>query len=111
MTNSIYKYEISLSDSITTIDVPKGARILSFQNQKETACVWMLVNVHAPKERRKFVIFGTGQPFEGLDEFTYVGTAQFRGGSLVFHCFELGTRFMGTRRSEDRSSVTGRSRA
>lgn len=70
-----------------SIEMPVGSEILSVREQKETICLWALVDPSAPKETRRFVAFGTGHdiPDESL---SFVGTAHLQGGALVFHIFE-----------------------
>ena len=80
----IYKYPVDLTDD-QQISMPVGAQVLTLQMQDRKPTIWALVNPDAPKEIRRFALFGTGHPFDpsGL---TYVGTFQTRG--LVFHLFE-----------------------
>lgn len=71
---------------VQSIEVPKGARMLSAHSQHEKICVWFLCDSDAPKENRWIAICGTGHqaPLDGI----FLGTAQLHGGALQFHVFE-----------------------
>ena len=59
--------------------------------QRETPCLWALVNPDAPMETRTFRVVGTGHdiPPDGADYLWYhVGTFQMHGGYFVGHLFE-----------------------
>lgn len=85
---TIFKQKIKTTDS-QTIELPKGAEILSLQTQFDDACIWFLCN---PKEEEKEVkvldIFGTGHPITDGYNGRFLGTYQLQNGHLVFHCFE-----------------------
>lgn len=91
--------------SVFEIEMPRGAKILAVQAQSEYPCIWALVRSDAPKVKRRFLVFGTGQeiqhevikaasPTGYVDpdwfEEDYVGTFQLYGGRLVFHVFDCG---------------------
>jgi hypothetical protein len=82
----VYKYQIVFG-SRHTVSMPRGARILRFNNQDGVPCIWALVDPHEVAEERKFLLVNTGEPFNALG-LTYVGSALFSGGSLVWHLFE-----------------------
>lgn len=86
---TVYKYPVPL-EGVFQLDLPKGARLLSFQAQRDEACLWALVDPEALSETRSFRLAGTGHPIDmPAARLAFVGTAQFRGGSLVFHLFEI----------------------
>lgn len=90
MGQTIYKYELELSDS-QTIYMPKGAEILTVQVQDGRPVIWVLVapSKGRAKEERMIETFGTGNPIESENiERRYIGTYQMMGGSLIFHVFE-----------------------
>lgn len=70
------------------LEMPIGAQVLSIREQGEEICLWALVNPDAPKEKRRFVSFGTGHDVPAV-ALQFHGTAHLRGGSLVFHVFEV----------------------
>ncbi len=82
---AVYKYLLSLNG---IVQMPEGAQVLCVQAQREQPCIWALVNPDAPKVERHFRIVGTGYLFNE-PSYTYVGTFQLSGGSLVFHVFEV----------------------
>lgn len=84
---TVYKFRLDIED-ITTISMPRGAQILSVQNQNESICLWALVDTEAEKEQRTFRIAGTGHLIrEGIKAF--LGTVQMHDGIFVAHVFEI----------------------
>jgi hypothetical protein len=83
----IWKYPIPKVIDEFEIEMPRNARVLCVQIQKGTPCIWVKTSGRDEMEKRKFVIIGTGNPFdaEGL---VYIGTWQEWGGMLVWHLFE-----------------------
>ena len=72
------------------VAMPAGAEILTVQAQRDTPCIWALVDVDSPPATRMIETFGTGhEVYEdmGVDR-KCLGTYQLRGGALVFHVFE-----------------------
>ncbi len=86
---TIHKYALEISDE-QGIYMPQGAELLTVQMQYGHPCVWALVDTDAPPCLRGFAIRGTGHPARGLSRKDYVGTVQDRGGSLIWHVFDLG---------------------
>lgn len=90
MVKTIWKYQLESGDK-TILSLPKGAEILSFQNQFEEPCFWALVDPNAEKEARTFEVHGTGHDIHydmGMDR-KYLGTCQILDGRLVLHLFEI----------------------
>lgn len=81
---SIWKFPLTTTGE-QSVDMPQGAKILACQTQNNTPCLWCVVDVNAPREKRTFRIYGTGHEFRGGE---YVGTYQIHNGGLVFHVFE-----------------------
>jgi len=88
MSQKIYKYQLETED-VQTIEMPHGAEILTIETQNRKPCIWALVDTNAIITTRTFEIFGTGHTVPDNVNRKYVGTYQFQGGELVFHCFEL----------------------
>jgi hypothetical protein len=68
--------------------MPRGAKILAAQSQRENIVIWAMIDPSAEHERRRFTVYGTG----GLlpdDPGVYIGTAQQADGALVWHLFEV----------------------
>lgn len=84
----IFKYTLALMDGAQAITMPRGAELLFVANQREALCFWARVDTSAPSIVRSFVVYGTGHPLFDVRQ-TYVGSALFDGGSLVFHVCEL----------------------
>lgn len=79
MSKVIYKYDL-----VHTIEMPKGAQILSIQMQGNQPTLWALVDLSAPMEDRHFATVGTGWTVgEG---FWYITT--YMDGPFVWHVFE-----------------------
>jgi hypothetical protein len=104
---TIWKYSISLGEmaqavmfntagidvdinSIISIDMPKGAEILSVHEQRGIICCWALVFPNTKeRETRRFAIYGTGYPIFNEKRMTFLGSAFFMEESFVFHVFEI----------------------
>lgn len=81
----IYKYVLEVTD-YQAIELPKGTKILDFQQQNGLICMWALVDTDKPKELRRFWIIGTGHPVpDGWDLSYYLATVQVSG--YVWHIF------------------------
>jgi hypothetical protein len=61
MKKVIWKFELEPTDN-QEIEMPKGAEILTAQNQVGIPCLWALVDPTAEKETRTFEVVGTGHP-------------------------------------------------
>ena len=80
---TVYKYLVPLTADFS-LELPMGAQILTFQAQRETPCIWALVDPDARDSKRRFLLVETAYPIEqNAGALRYVGSAQFRGGSLV----------------------------
>lgn len=85
----VFKYQIEPNDYFELI-LPAGAEILDVAAQRDTVCLWALVDPDAPKQVRRFRWAGTGHPItENPKQLIHVSTFQMRGGELVFHIFEV----------------------
>lgn len=71
------------------LDMPIGAKVLTVQMQGDAVMLWALVDALAPKEQRRFLVYGTGHEILDAGALTYVATFQMGGGVLVFHAFEV----------------------
>lgn len=83
----IWKFPLAVV-SVNSLDMPKGAEILTVQTQGDIPCLWAMVDPDAEQERRYVEILGTGQPIFKADgcERRYIGTFQQR--PFVWHVFE-----------------------
>jgi hypothetical protein len=82
---TVWKYMLQSSSEL---DLPKEAQILSVHEQGDNVCMWVLVDSEAEKEKRKFVVFGTGHEIPD-HPMKFIGTVHIRNGALVFHIFEI----------------------
>lgn len=82
----IWKYPIPVTDEFE-IEMPRNARVLCAQVQKGVPCIWVKTSGNDEKTKRKFVIIGTGNPFDARG-LSYIGTFQQYMGALVWHLFE-----------------------
>lgn len=80
---TIWKFQLTAMD----VPMPEGAEICTFELQAGVPCVWAIVESEAPKQVRRFAIFGTGHALPAETEGCYVGSAQ--DGPFVWHLFEL----------------------
>lgn len=94
MNKTIYKYN-TVEKGFTqkfTIQMPKGAELLSIQIDGKTFAptIWALVDPNQELEERYFELFGTGHdiPCDMGVERKYVGTYQYQKGEFVGHVFE-----------------------
>ena len=85
--NRVFKYQFEITDKVT-IQMSKGAKVISVQMQKEVPTMWAVVDDTQPMEPVKFRIFGTGHNIENIESLEFVGTIQVFGGNLVFHVFK-----------------------
>lgn len=83
---TIWKYQFAVEDEVV-LRMPRGATVLSVQTQDGRPCLWALVDPQKPTVDRRFELYGTGHPVQGLVG-KHVGTFQMHGGALVFHMFE-----------------------
>ena len=85
----VYKYDLFPND-YATLKLPKGYKILSFQAQKLSVCIWALVDPEAELEEVKFRLCGTGHAISE-ENLEYIGTTQKDIGitRLVWHLFKL----------------------
>ena len=91
MMNEIWKFPITPANPYTLM--PKEARILSADNQRDTIVCWAVVDpLHAHVPRR-IIILGTGHSHpidEGFFKLPFIGTVLLYNGTLAFHLFDGG---------------------
>jgi hypothetical protein len=84
---AIWKFPVSVRERFT-VEMPRGAEVLSVQVQHGEPVMWALLDPKAQNETRTFAVHGTGHEFYD-DGYAYIGTFQIAGGALVFHLFEI----------------------
>lgn len=85
---TIYKYQLSTSDSETIVSLPVGAVVLRVDAQGININLWAIVSTDTKEtEERVFEVFGTGHPMRLLPR-KYINTFFVEDNSFVFHAFE-----------------------
>jgi len=87
---SIYKYELTPPRCI--ISIPKGAKILDFQIQHKSPCLWALIDTEQKENMDlEFVFICTGEeiPAHYIDKTKYLKTFQLVDGSIIVHLFQI----------------------
>jgi len=89
MSHAIYKYILPSNPGRHLIELPRGARVLSFGRQDDDLVIWALVDPGNKPEARPFHLHFTGLPFDCAtrQDDEYIGTRQM--GLLVYHLFEV----------------------
>ena len=84
---TVWKYRIYPQDS--TIEFPRGAKILSVQTQHGVPCLWAEVESGNDTVNRRVSVCGTGHGFNFRphNDYEYAGTFQLDDGELVFHVY------------------------
>lgn len=80
----IYKYPLNFPN--TTLEVPRGSRVLTVQVQRGVPCVWIECDPDAELTRLSLQVFGTGHAVP--DGLRYVSTIQEADGALVWHFYQ-----------------------
>ena len=92
MTNVIWKFKITPAGP--DVLMPKGSRILSVDNQRESIVCWAAVDPLQELVPRKIVVVGTGHtggPFEiDIFKLPFIGTVLLDNGDFAFHLFDGG---------------------
>ena len=91
MSNVIWKFPVSTTGSGRfELRLPKNAKVLDVQLQGNLPQMWVQLN---PDEKRfvrtKFEVIVTGEQFE-IGDFSYIGTFQLYGGTIVGHIYKTG---------------------
>lgn len=85
---TIYKYPLA-PKTVNYLDLPKGAEVLSVQEQRGGINVYALVDsTEEETEVFEILMFGTGHKVsERIEEYPFIGTVSLHNGDLVFHIF------------------------
>jgi len=83
---TIWKFRLNTTDH-QTIELTKGAEILTVQMQNGAIYLWVMLDPDAEKYEQGIVTHGTGHnTTENTGD--YIGTYQLHDGELVFHVFK-----------------------
>jgi len=86
MAKRIFKYPLELNES-QYITIPKDHKILSVQVQRDTICVWALIDDDTERIVQPIRIVGTGHSIPSMNPLgEYIGTVQ--QGGFVWHVFK-----------------------
>lgn len=86
---TIWKFPLKTFAPILEIEMPRNAKVLTVQVQKEIPCIWAIVEPQEKKETRKFRLLGTGHEFDiPIAQVKYIGTFQLQSGGFIGHLFE-----------------------
>ncbi len=94
---TIWKYSIPLTEKAGlfgdcfTIEMPKGAQVISLATQGEASLVmWAIVEKSRDLEERHFLLCGTGRlMMKHPSMLEFVGTTMLHNGYMTFHVFEV----------------------
>ncbi len=85
----VFKYTIPV-ENYFSLSLPRGAKILTVQEQYNNPQIWALVDPNNRTEIRKFRLAGTGHLIqENTDSLDYIGTFQLADGQFIGHVFEI----------------------
>jgi hypothetical protein len=91
MISYVWKFPLPLSDGPHTVAMPAAAEILYVAAQGQSVCLWAQVTAEAARSEyrteRRFIIVGTGHPFDP-EGHTHVGSCLMMGGQFVWHVYE-----------------------
>lgn len=84
---TVYKYELAPLER-QVVEMPRGAKVLSFHANDDRPCIWALVETEMPTVGKTVYLVGTGRPIpDSPTELRFIGTALFHGDTVVYHLF------------------------
>ncbi len=84
----VWKYPIPKLSSVVTLEMPRGAHVLSVAIQHGVVTLWARVgDGTAGTEQRNFRVCGTGHEVPA-DVGRFIGTVLTEDGGLVWHIWE-----------------------
>jgi hypothetical protein len=89
MNNAIYKYPlINGITPISSLELPKGAKILSAINQRENIVLYAHIDIYGDvTETFEIYVIGTGHKNNIPDDAIFLNTVSLSGGQFIFHVF------------------------
>lgn len=88
MINYIFQYKIPNSGKIVEIEMPVNAKICDINFQGNGLFVWAMSDIHAPLEKSRFVVYGTGWKIDNAENLYFIKTVHAPDG-LVWHVFSV----------------------
>jgi hypothetical protein len=89
MDGVIYKYQLEML-AFQRVQIPRISTPLSVINQRGQFAVYAMIGKDSLEEEKAsydFRIVATGQDFDDLDDYAFLGTVPFAHGNLVYHVF------------------------
>lgn len=87
MEQVVWKFPLN-TNSENVFKFPVDSQILDVKIQNDSICMWVLMGASSTSTIRRFVIVGTGHPFQYAIK-RHIGTVMTRDHSFVFHVFEV----------------------
>lgn len=85
---TIWKFPLAVT-GVQVVSIPLPAQVLTIQPQgTDSVCLWAEVDPEGQRTDVEILIAGTGHELPER-RMRYINTFQLRGGSLVFHAFEI----------------------
>ena len=91
MIGHVFKYPINFPDEagkVIEIQMPSKWAICDIHHQDDCIFLWAMVDVHAPLEKYKFVVHGTGWKIDDVENLYFLKTVHMPNG-LVWHVFAV----------------------
>ena len=85
---TIYKFPLDNTSGKYSFELPKDAEVLLVKVQRDVPCLWVKLDLDAPKIVRQFRLYGTGHPIEENSLYHH-GSFFMQEGRFVFHLFEV----------------------
>lgn len=88
---TIWKFGPFRPGEVLVVNLPEGARIRHVGTQSSLLHMWAEVDPEAKTAIAKFIVLGTGWPFDDYaTDIEYVGTTQV--GALVWHLYAIAAK-------------------
>lgn len=82
-------HKFVLSEKVTTVPMPIGAKAISVVNQLERCVIYAEVDTSMPTEDRVFHTLQTGGNMLENCDYTFLGTVTLKGTTAVVHVYEI----------------------
>lgn len=92
-TKRICKFVCALRDirDLIALAMPRGAKMISVINQRESLCVYAEVNTSTKTFVKRYIaVYGTEHTVNLPPDYRFLGTVVFAMGELVYHVYDLG---------------------
>ena len=88
MNYRVYKY--ATKPGVFELELPVDAEGLYFHaDPMQIPCLWVRLDIDAPKVKCVFVVVGTGHPAPEPEQSEYVGSCMGQGGRFIWHLFQV----------------------